>query len=1170
MDSQGLVGTISTGGIRAMLASFLLASVCGSVATAADQYGEIVAADKPAGYWRLQKVEDGRVINEVELPDSTVSLDGAVTGEVRLASSGPQTGEFPLFEPDNAAAEFAGGGALIRIKDPGEASPLDFKNGDSITLEAWVSPQPTEAGRFLYIIGKGRTEAGGELSINQNYALRLKTLAGDKAALSFLFHSAGKKEQAAKEDATEKADDKDAAEAKEKNEAGGDKADKGDWHRWTSDAALAVGDGWHHVAVAYKFGDPKSVRGYIDGESVTGKWDMGGATANEPAVDDDELWIGSSLGGQAASSFRGVLDEVALYRQALPAERIQARYRYTAPAPQFVADRVPPGAVLVDIHEGIPNKKSWRFATAAPSESFHYPALALAGVPNKYSSRGVKDDRSDPFLVRAMTRATLPAGPRRLLVRCRNASRLYMDGRKLLETSFFSISASGHGHVTPLDASLAPNIRPLARGDSQQYVDLEGDGREHEFVFEMIVGGQGHRPEFGETCVALAMPEEDFELLAPQLHVPLTDDGWEAFNKDELARIAALSAEARRIAGPEEQEYWRRRHDWARQTLAERAPIKIPELPADANSSINNDVDRFILAKLNEKDIQPAPLSDDYAFIRRVSLDVIGVIPTAEEIAAFMADEAPDRRARLIDRLLADPGWADNWMGYWQDVLGENPNLVNPTLSNTGPFRWWIHESFVDNKPFDRFASETVMMEGSKYFGGPAGFELSTQDDAPMAVKARIVSQAFLGLEMKCARCHDDPYHDFMQQDLFSVAAMLRRSPQEVPKTSTIPGGEDAVKSLIVEVTLKPGQEIAPEWPFAQLSRDEFPEGVLRAAGDHRERLAALVTSPTNERFAQVIVNRLWRRYLGFGLVEPVDDWEDAQPSHPELLDYLARELVGHDYDLKHVARLILNSQTYQRVPRDREAADEGSQWFAAPVARKMSAEQIVDSLFLAAGKPLAAGPINIDVDGARPHSSSLNLGEATRAWHFTSLSNERDRPSLALPQAQPFVTLMEAFGWRGSRQDPLTVRSDEPAVLQPAIMANGTITGRIARLSDDSALTALALEERSVEGLVEQVYLRLLSRPPSTSERAAWVELLAVGYADRRVDAPIVKADRVRQLVSWSNHLAPEANVFKAELEKLVGRGDPPTQRLQPDWRERMEDMLWVLVNSPEFVCLP
>jgi hypothetical protein len=1114
---------------------WLMASV-GTASAADNNYAEVVLADQPVGYWRLQHAEEGRVINEVELPDSAVSLDGTITGEVRLASFGPRSAEFPLFEPDNGAAEFAGGGALIRIADPGANSPLDFGNGDAITLEAWVDPRPTGDGQYLYIIGKGRTEAAGQLAINQNYALRLKTLAGDKAALSFLFHSAG---------------------------------EKGDWHRWTSQVPLTLGDGWHHVAVTYRFGEPKSLRGFLDGESVTGTWDMAGATDSEPMVDDDELWIGSSLGGQAASTFQGRLDEVALYRHALSAERIQARYRYTAPTPSFAADRVPPDAVLIDIYEGIPDKKSWRFVPTAPTDSFTYPALALVEVPNKYSPRGVKVDRSDPFLVRAMTRVLLPAGPHRLLSRCRNAARVYLDGQRILDLPFYNLSNSGHGQVTPLDASLAAHIRPLARGDSQQFIDLEGDGREHEVIFEMIVGGQGHRPEFGETSVSMAAPGCDFQVLAPRAEVALTETGWAGFAAGEQARLAAMNAEQRRLAGREEAEYWRRRHDWARQELAAKSPIERASTPSGA--SAESEIDRLIGDSVSQAGGSPPPLVGDEAFIRRLTLDVIGTIPTPEAIAEFLAE--PDRghrRARWIDRLLADPGWADNWMGYWQDVLGENPNLVNPTLSNTGPFRWWIHESLSDNKPFDRFATELVMMEGSKYFGGPAGFELSTQDDAPMAVKARVIGQAFLGLEMKCARCHDDPRHDYKQRDLFSMAAMLRRGPQEVPKTSTVPGDEAAHRSLIIEITLKPGEQIAPEWPFARLSRDEFPDWLFRASGDPRERLAALITSPRNERFAQVIVNRLWRRYLGQGLVEPVDDWEDALPAHPELLDYLARELTSHDYDLKHVARLILNSRAYQSVPCVGEAAEPGVPSFAAPLRRRMSAEQIVDSLFLAAGKPLDAGPINIDIDGARPQVSSLNLGVASKAWHFTSLSNERDRPSLALPQAQPFVTLMEAFGWRGSRQDPLTVRSQSSEVLQPAMMANGTLTGRIARLSDDSALTALALAERSLDDLVDQVYLRLLSRRPSGSERSAWGELLGAGYAERRVEAPVASAEPVRQLVSWSNHLAPAASDFKAALEKRVRQGDPPTRRLRPEWRERMEDMVWVLINSPEFVFLP
>ena len=146
------------------------------------------------------------------------------------------------------------------------------------------------------------------------------------------------------------------------------------------------------------------------------------------------------------------------------------------------------------------------------------------------------------------------------------------------------------------------------------------------------------------------------------------------------------------------------------------------------------------------------PASDDLAFLRRVTLDTVGVVPTLEEITAFQKN--PDRAA-TIDRLLNDPRWADHWMGYWQDVLAENPNILNPTLNNTGPFRWWIYESLQDNKPLDLFVTELIRMKGSERFGGPAGFAAASQNDVPMAAKGTIVSSAFLGVEMKCARCHD-------------------------------------------------------------------------------------------------------------------------------------------------------------------------------------------------------------------------------------------------------------------------------------------------------------------------------------------------------------------------------------------------------------------------------
>jgi hypothetical protein len=290
------------------------------------------------------------------------------------------------------------------------------------------------------------------------------------------------------------------------------------------------------------------------------------------------------------------------------------------------------------------------------------------------------------------------------------------------------------------------------------------------------------------------------------------------------------------------------------------------------------------------------------------------------------------------------------------------------------------------------------------------------------------------------------------------------------------------------------------------------------------------------------------------------------------LLDYLARELVTSGYDIKHVARLIFSSHAYQRRPVADAASDGPSpQLFAGPVRRRMAAEQLVDSLFVVSGKPFDAGPMNIDIDGSRSFKNSLDLGVPTRSWHFASLSNERDRPSLSLPFAQPFVTLLEAYGWRSSRQDPLTRVAGEPNSLQPAILANGVLGRRTVTLSEESRFTTIALEAESVEALVDRLFLRILTRRPTPEQRALFVELLRGGFDARRTGRSPESPPRLRRdMVGWSNHLDPEANVIKKELEAAIQRGDPPTVRLESDWRERLEDMIWTLVNSPEFVFVP
>ena len=829
-------------------------------------------------------------------------------------------------------------------------------------------------------------------------------------------------------------------------------------------------------------------------------------------------------------------------------------------------------AVTVEILEGIPAEDCWEFPRPEAADRFAEPAFAFVGLPKKYSDRGLIEDRTNPFLLRASGAVSLPAGEYRIVLRSRGAARLTLDGKLLVATDFLKRNEDGHEAVPELDQGESDDVHPLPPGHQQRSTTVRINQPTSRFILEAMIGGKGLRAEVGELVVAIAGENESLRVLSPAATIPFSDRVWLAFAEERRERLATFDSERRRNADAQEKAYWAMRHKLARERVASTHAPKPPQVSADM--PVRNAIDRYVGARLNAAGARPAPLADDWTFLRRVTLDTVGVIPTRQEIAAFFDDDDLQRRERLIDRLLADPRWADHWVGYWQDVLAENPGVLKPKLNNTGPFRWWIYESFLDNKPIDRFATELILMEGSRYGGAPGGFAMSTQNDAPMAAKAHVIAKALLAVEMKCARCHDAPYHEVEQRDTFSLAAMLNKGPQKVPGSSVVPTGPGA-REVAVTVSLKSGDEVAPRWPFEELALADVPAGILRDPDDTRERLAAIITSADNERFAPVMVNRLWKRYLGRGLVEPVDDWENAEPTAPQLLDYLAREFVTHDYDLKHVARLILTSHTYQRQAAYAAAggAEVDPDLFASPARRRMTAEQIVDSAFAAAGKEFGAEEMNLDPEGRRSIESFLNLGVPSRGWHFTSLSNERDRPALALPVAQNIVDLLIAFGWRESRQDPITERDETPNVLQPAVLANGVAGRRIVRLSDDSAFTELALEDRTLEELVEAVFLQVLTRRPTATEKQMFVELLADGYADR-ITAPKASSATRRQdrrtAVSWSNHLSAEATIIKLELEKAVRAGDPPTERLRGQWRERIEDMVWALVNSPEFVFIP
>ncbi|MFM8578130.1 MAG: DUF1553 domain-containing protein [Planctomycetaceae bacterium] len=1093
-----------------------------------------IASDGPLALWRFEEASGDRtVIAAVFESSATADTDEAIPtkgvacrieGAPVLGEPGPKPPRHPDCRPDNRAALYGGGRGFLSL---GPAPDFEFSRfrfgvGDSITLEAWVHPFDVPEGRQVYIIGKGRTGRPGQATDNQNWALRLTGSKG-LALPSFLFRGA-----------------------------------TGAFHRWTAAEGIEPSSGWHHVAVSYTFGRQDSLIAFVDGRQISGSWDLGGASDAAPVQDDDEVWVGSSLGGGEASTFPGMLDSVAVHRRIIPPARIAARHHLDGSVPISTEETlvdVPEGRVLFEVIERVPDGNGFAFTPREPTENFTGDVFALPRLPLRYDEQGLRNDRTNPFIVRARCRFVMPPGPQQLTIRTRGAARIHVDGTILAELPPPSQRTDGHENMFEPDRSGPAGIRFVQVGDQARVLTLAGDGGMHELRVDVRVGGKGRRPETGEFSASLGAPETVPRLITTTgPAAPLTDAGWAAVTDAIELDFTQRDTLARRKAAASQDADWQRRHERARRFIASLPPLE-PPTPPESDRSVTSPVDRFWIAGLLADGKQPPETIDDAAFIRRLSLDVRGVIPTSSEVVTFLGDRRSDRRQRLVDTFLADPRWADHWVGYWQDVLAENPNLVNPTLNNTGPFRFWIHEAFLDRKTMDRFVTELVRMQGSTHFGGPGGFALATENDVPMAAKAHVLSRAFMAMEMNCARCHDAPSHPFLQQDLFGLAAMLGREPQTVPPSSSVPGGPNRLSSLSITVSLAPGTSVSPSWPFETIVPRDVSLTDVRAADDTRDVVAALFTAPENRRFPQVIVNRLWQRYFGVGIVPNLDDWESATPSDPDLLEWLARQLVAHDYSIGHVARLILTSEAYaaERSPR------------------RMSAEQLADSVLVACGKSYDVEPMNIDVDTSRPTTLSLNLGTPARAWQFAALGNERDRPSLSLPFAQNVVTMMEAFGWRGERQNPVSVREAESTPLQPAILANGAFLKRACQLSDDGGFTILVTDGRPLVEVVDELFLRILSRLPNAHERKLAMELLAAGYADRVVQgaSPAMSPERPVG-VTWSNHLSDEANQAKIALARIAAMGDPPTNRLDPDWRERAEDLIWTLYNLPEFIFVP
>ena len=1035
--------------------------------------------------------------------------------------------------PEGPASLLPRPNSFPKVIDPAVDSPLDFGSNDTLSIETWIRLDAAPGGVFPYIVGKGRTHtvAGKANDANQNYALRLT--GGGTTKLSFLWM--------------------DASGPPESQRA----------HRWTSKASVPVDGRWHHIALIYTFGTGDDAVGFIDGTQTDGVWDMLGNSAAAPVTDNDDLWVGGSHSN--GHIFPGLIDGLVIYRGRLPTDVIAERTAWVdsqRPSLPWPPEQLPVAGQTTRVAISDLPMRSWFAESTHTEPAFTCDGFALTRLPNRYDDRGLISDRPGGSMVRMATETTLPAGTCRLLLRSLDAARVYLDKTLIVEQKTRpKPSGSAHGRLDDLTAPPDGVVQQTA-AHLDTVVEFESDGRPHRFEAYRLLGGEDRVPQLGEFLVAVAAPGEPFKVLGADWQPD--DANWQHLLDRETALVTKWNRAARNALDAAEDARWTRRHDAA--AAAAGPPLDLPAVNSEAE--IGNPIDRFIQARLEAEAVEPQPLLNDDAFLRRATLDLTGRIPTLAELRQLgrqLPNPPPLDRGAVIDSLLALPEWADHWTSYWMDVLAENPALTKPTLNNTGPFRWYIHDALVDNWGMDRFVTNLILMEGSPYLGGPAGFGMASQNDVPMAAKAHILGTAFLGVEMKCARCHDAPNHPFKQEQLFSMAAMLNRNPLKVPATSSVPGTPAELEEMLVTVSIKPGAAISPVWPFEQFATSGD------ATKDSRQRLAEAITGPDNLRFREVLANRLWTRLTGVGLVSETSDWTDREASHPELLRFLARELLVSGDDMKALARLIMNSRFYQRqvVPGIDPHATAARQ-LRGPIRRRLTAEQLVDSLHTVTGKPMRGEVQGFGQDGSQPRKTFLELGRPARAWQLVCTASERDRNSLRLPEVDMLNELLQAYGWRPQRQDPQDRPNTTPTPLQPLMLANGPAAARLLDATADAQLTREAVAAKTPEAFIDAVSLAILGRRATTDEHNRFLPLIREGFADRITADKDHQRPIYRRRISWRNHFDPRADTLVLDRVAELEAGDPPTQRLKPSWREQAEDLQWALVNSPEFSWVP
>ncbi len=497
---------------------------------------------------------------------------------------------------------------------------------------------------------------------------------------------------------------------------------------------------------------------------------------------------------------------------------------------------------------------------------------------------------------------------------------------------------------------------------------------------------------------------------------------------------------------------------WLHQSAVLRIAVPQPgPRPFPAVQS-NNGVDELVNAKLKIMGIPPSPLASDREFLRRVSLDATGLLPTAADARAFLADSDPAKRAHLIDRLLDSDEFTDFWSLKWGDLLrikSEYPVRIWPKA--VAVYYQWVHQSIARNRPYDEFARDLITATGSNFRVGPANFVRAVPSKDPRSL-GETAALVFMGARVGCARCHGHPLENWTPDDDLGIGAFFSR----VNYKSTGEWKEEIVYPDF-KLSLKhprTRQPVEPRIPGADAVK-------VRAEEDPRAQFAAWLTSPKNPWFARNVVNRIWFWLLGRGIVNEPDDLRPTNPpTNPELLDYLANELVTHNYDLRHIYRLILNSRTYQlsSEANDWNAAD--TTHFSHYLVKRLTAEQMLDAV-----------------------SQFTETSEKFRSIIPEPFSNwPADYRATQISDGNTECSFLDLFG-RAPRDTPYEQERDSNLSLRQTLyfLNSEQLEGKISSSPRLKRLLASPDDQ-----LLDELYLTALSRFPDAGERQRLLAYLA------------------------------------------------------------------------------